>query len=95
MIASLLTISLTASPSFISNKDSGVLHPEFDVSGKSQEAHVQSHGRKVMYYVRKFRNLLILEDLHRDRCMDRLQGAGYRRSRQFCQVRGLNTFCSS
>ncbi|KAL5524022.1 hypothetical protein ACEPAG_8195 [Sanghuangporus baumii] len=45
--SSLLTIHLTASPSFISDKDSGVLSPEFEANDKSK---VPAPKRKVLYF---------------------------------------------
>lgn len=54
--SSLLTINLTASTSFISNKDSGVLSPAFDPSRKSLGSSTPPRGaeqpvpRKIMYF---------------------------------------------
>ncbi|KAH8119432.1 clc channel [Phellopilus nigrolimitatus] len=48
--SSLLTIYLTASPSFITNKDSGVLGPEFESTDKSQSVEPPVNKRKVLYF---------------------------------------------
>ena len=52
-ISCLLTIYLTASNSFMTRKDSGVLGPSFaDADGGKETDAVQSpHKRQVMYYV--------------------------------------------
>ncbi|PCH36064.1 hypothetical protein WOLCODRAFT_166656 [Wolfiporia cocos MD-104 SS10] len=53
VISSLLTIHLTASTSFITRKDSGVLSPDFadiDVDQKAAAVPAGEHKRKVLYY---------------------------------------------
>ena len=54
MTSCLLTIKLTASTSFITNKDSGVLSPSFGATdeSKADDKPVPEPKRKVMYYVR-------------------------------------------
>ncbi|EMD37662.1 hypothetical protein CERSUDRAFT_114309 [Gelatoporia subvermispora B] len=52
-ISSLLTIYLTASTTFVTRKDSGVLAPEFETADASQKAAlapVSEQKRKVLYY---------------------------------------------
>lgn len=60
-ISSLLTINLTASPSFISNKDSGVLAPEFGAGDKPLRAEeLPGQKRKVLYFVSRFLLFVVL-----------------------------------
>ncbi|KAI5123892.1 hypothetical protein M0805_005708 [Coniferiporia weirii] len=49
-VSSLLTIHLSASPSFTSNKDSGVLGPEFEATDKVDPTEPPAHKRKVLYF---------------------------------------------
>ena len=54
MVSALLTIHLTASNTFITRKDSGVLAPDFADADEDQKAASVPAGepkRKIMYYV--------------------------------------------
>ena len=64
IVSALLTINLTASTSFITRKDSGVLSSTFAAGDgvKSQASAPGTAGRKVLYYVRK--PMLSCRDLH-------------------------------
>ena len=50
-ISSLLTIHLTASTSFMTRKESGVLAPEFDKSDEQAQSSSSQPKRKVLHYV--------------------------------------------
>ena len=54
IVSSLLTIYLTASNSFVTRKDSGVLRPSFVDAAEAKNANAAQPPakRKVMYYVR-------------------------------------------